>query len=59
MAKQAKEVTTMRRILESLFRYFDNGNIWSDSHGVALPVLKDLQYLMDDSGINYTSKFFI
>lgn len=54
MAKLATEATTMRRILESLFRYFDNENLWPDAHGFALPVLKDMQLLMDDSGINYT-----
>ncbi|XP_022152010.1 uncharacterized protein LOC111019828 isoform X3 [Momordica charantia] len=50
MAKLAKEATTMRRILESLFRYFDNGNLWSTEHGIATPVLKDMQFLMDKSG---------
>ncbi|XP_038904576.1 protein SEMI-ROLLED LEAF 2 isoform X2 [Benincasa hispida] len=50
MAKLAKEATTMRRILESLFRYFDNGDLWSTEHGIAAPVLKDLQFLMDKSG---------
>ncbi|KAG7027726.1 Protein EFR3-like B, partial [Cucurbita argyrosperma subsp. argyrosperma] len=52
MAKLAKEATTMRRILESLFRYFDNGNLWSIEHGIAAPVLKDLQFLMDKCGQN-------
>ncbi|XP_008443197.2 protein SEMI-ROLLED LEAF 2 isoform X1 [Cucumis melo] len=52
MAKLAKEATTMRRILESLFRYFDNENLWSTKHGIAAPVLKDLQFLMDKSGQN-------
>ena len=41
MAKLAKEATTVRRVLESLFRYFDNGNLWSLEHGVALSVLLD------------------
>lgn len=49
MAKLAKEATTMRRILESLFRYFDTGNLWSTENGIAAPVLKDLQFLMDKS----------
>ncbi|KAG8367897.1 hypothetical protein BUALT_Bualt16G0120500 [Buddleja alternifolia] len=52
MAKLAKEATTMRRVLESLFRYFDNGNLWTAKHGLAFPVLKDIQLLMDDSGEN-------
>lgn len=50
MAKLAKEATTMRRILESLFRYFDNENLWPVSRGVAFPVLKDMQTIIDESG---------
>ncbi|XP_024975577.1 uncharacterized protein LOC112513521 [Cynara cardunculus var. scolymus] len=52
MAKLGKEGTTMRRVLESLFRYFDNENLWLDSKGVAFPVLKDMQIIMDESGQN-------
>ncbi|GFP92232.1 protein efr3 homolog b [Phtheirospermum japonicum] len=52
MAKLGKEATTMRRVLESLFRYFDNGNLWTAKHGIAFPVLKEMQLLMDDSGQN-------
>ena len=50
MAKLAKEATTIRRVLESLFRYFDTGNSWSPENGLAFPVLKDMQFLMDSSG---------
>ncbi|XP_030515184.2 protein SEMI-ROLLED LEAF 2 [Rhodamnia argentea] len=50
MTKLAKEATTIRRVLESLFRYFDNGNLWSSEHGLAFPVLKDMQILMESSG---------
>ncbi|KVH94768.1 Armadillo-type fold [Cynara cardunculus var. scolymus] len=50
MAKLATEATTMRRILESLFRYFDNENLWPISRGVAFPVLKDMQTIIDESG---------
>ncbi|KAL7097914.1 hypothetical protein ACP275_10G173100 [Erythranthe tilingii] len=52
MAKLGREATTMRRVLESLFRYFDNGNLWPIKDGIAFPVLKDIQLLMDDSGEN-------
>ncbi|GMN54746.1 hypothetical protein TIFTF001_023871 [Ficus carica] len=52
MAKLAKEATTIRRVLESLFRYFDNENLWSPENGLAFPVLKDIQFLMDNSGQN-------
>lgn len=50
MAKLGKEATTMRRVLESLFRYFDNGNLWNAKEGIAFPVLKEMQLLMDNSG---------
>ncbi|URE13514.1 Cyclin-related protein [Musa troglodytarum] len=33
MAKLAREATTVRRILESLFRYFDNNSSWSRQNG--------------------------
>ncbi|XP_051149119.1 protein SEMI-ROLLED LEAF 2-like [Andrographis paniculata] len=52
MARLGKEATTMRRVLESLFRCFDSGNLWHPQNGIAFPVLKDMQYLMDDSGQN-------
>ncbi|XP_020519732.1 uncharacterized protein LOC18428932 isoform X2 [Amborella trichopoda] len=52
MAKLAKEATTVRRVLESLFRYFDNGNHWSPEHGLAVSVLLDMQSLMEASGQN-------
>lgn len=50
MARQGKEATNIRRVLESLFRYFDNVNLWSLKYGQAFPVLKDMQLLMSDSG---------
>lgn len=51
MAKLAKEATTVRRVLEALFRYFDNADLWSPEHGVALVVLLDMQSIMENSGI--------
>ncbi|KAI9161669.1 hypothetical protein LWI28_019548 [Acer negundo] len=50
MARLAKEATTIRRVLESLFRYFDDGNLWSLDSGLAFLVLKDMQFLMDNTG---------
>ncbi|KAL0769771.1 hypothetical protein Bca101_034921 [Brassica carinata] len=50
MAKLGEDATTMRRILESLFRYFDEGHLWSTENSIALPVLRDLQFLMELSG---------
>ncbi|KAM7264985.1 hypothetical protein ACFE04_002668 [Oxalis oulophora] len=52
MAKLAKEATTIRRVLESLFRYFDVENLWSLENGPAFSVLKDMQFLMEESGQN-------
>lgn len=52
MADLAKEATTVRRVLESLFRYFDSNNWWSPQHGLALQVLLDLELLMEKSGDN-------
>lgn len=51
IAKLAKEATTVRRVLESLFRYFDNGNLWSPKHGLALSVLMDMQLIIENYGI--------
>lgn len=50
MARLGKEATTLRRVMESLFRYFDNGNLWPIKDGIAFPILKDMQLLMDESG---------
>ncbi|RDX77904.1 Protein EFR3-like protein, partial [Mucuna pruriens] len=52
MAKLAKEGTTVRRVLESLFRYFDNANLWSPEHGLALSVLLNMQTIIENSGHN-------
>lgn len=52
IATLAKEATTVRRVLESLFRYFDNENLWSHENGLAFLVLKDMQSLMDNYGQN-------
>ncbi|XP_073010606.1 protein SEMI-ROLLED LEAF 2-like [Typha latifolia] len=52
MAKLAREATTVRRVLEALFRHFDNNNLWSPSNGLALCILMDMQTVMDKSGQN-------
>uniref|UniRef100_A0A7N0URP0 ARM repeat superfamily protein n=3 Tax=Kalanchoe fedtschenkoi TaxID=63787 RepID=A0A7N0URP0_KALFE len=52
MTKLAKEATTIRRVLDSLFRYFDNENLWSPSNGLAFPVLRDMQSVLEHSGEN-------
>ncbi|XP_078442228.1 protein SEMI-ROLLED LEAF 2-like [Wolffia australiana] len=52
MANLAKEATTLRRVLDSLFRYFDSCNQWSPSKGLALPVLLDILSIMEKYGHN-------
>ncbi|KAG0482066.1 hypothetical protein HPP92_010150 [Vanilla planifolia] len=52
MAKLFKEATTMRRVSESLFRYFDANDAWSPQCGLALCALLDLQLLIEKSGQN-------
>lgn len=51
MAKLAREATTVRRVLEALFCYFDRSNLWSPDHGLALPVLLDMQSIVENSGL--------
>ena len=51
MVLLAREATTKRRILESLFIYIDNGNLWSPENGLAFPVLRDMQLSGENSGI--------
>lgn len=50
MAILAREATTVRHVLESIFRYLDTGNLWSPTNGLALSVLLDLQRTMEKSG---------
>lgn len=54
MARLAKEATTTRHVLEPLFHYFDNGNLWSMEDGLAFPVLKDIQVEMESSNTEGT-----
>lgn len=51
MSRLAKEATTVRRVLESLFRYFDNSDMWAPERGLARPVLLEMQLLMEDYGM--------
>ncbi|XP_077226830.1 ARM repeat superfamily protein [Tasmannia lanceolata] len=52
MATLAKEATTVRRVLEPLFRNFDTRNHWSPQKGLARSILADMQLLMEKSGEN-------
>lgn len=50
MATLAKEATTVRRVLEPIFRFFDTGKHWSLERGLALVVLQNMQFLMEQTG---------
>lgn len=50
MAKLAKEATTVRRVLDPLFRKLDSGRYWSPEKGIASSVLSEMQHLMESSG---------
>ncbi|EMS54754.1 Protein EFR3-like protein A [Triticum urartu] len=50
LAELAKESTTMRRILDPMFSYFDMKKQWAPRHGLALLVLSDMSYLEKSSG---------
>lgn len=52
MADLVKEATTVRRVFEPIFHYFDNGNHWSPEKGIAQSVLYDMQLWMEKSGID-------
>ncbi|GMG99780.1 hypothetical protein Nepgr_001620 [Nepenthes gracilis] len=49
MSELAKESTTIRRILEPMFVYFDTGNHWVPQQGLAVRVLSDLCYFVEIS----------
>nr|XP_023894081.1 uncharacterized protein LOC112006003 [Quercus suber] len=50
MAELAKESSTMRRVLDPMFGYFDSGRHWVPQQGLAIMVLSDVLYFMDSSG---------
>ncbi|KAK3166230.1 hypothetical protein QOZ80_1AG0043130 [Eleusine coracana subsp. coracana] len=52
MANIAREATTVRRVLDPLFRLFDSQDYWSPENGIALSVLQEMQKLMDKSAQN-------
>ncbi|RRT57751.1 hypothetical protein GW17_00003980 [Ensete ventricosum] len=51
MAKLAREATTVRRVLESLFRFFDDNDMWSPDKGLARCVLLEMQVVMENYGM--------
>ncbi|XP_023746980.1 protein SEMI-ROLLED LEAF 2 [Lactuca sativa] len=49
MAQSAKEVTSVRHVLEPLFHKFDSDKLWLPEKGVAFSVLKYLQKMLEES----------
>ncbi|KAI3723549.1 hypothetical protein L2E82_35202 [Cichorium intybus] len=49
MAQSAKEVTSVRHVLEPLFHKFDTDKLWLPEKGVALSVLRYLQMMLEES----------
>jgi hypothetical protein len=50
MAKLAKEASTVRHVLEPLFKYFDSSDCWSPESNIATSVLSEMQLFMDSPG---------
>lgn len=50
MVELAKESTTMRRVLDPMFVYFDTGRHWVPRQGLALVVLSDMSYFVESMG---------
>ncbi|KAM1442632.1 hypothetical protein ACFX1T_010187 [Malus domestica] len=50
MIELSKESTTMRRVLDPMFVYFDSGHHWVPRQGLAMLVLSDMSYFMEASG---------
>ncbi|KAL5138653.1 RNA polymerase II-associated protein 3 [Glycine soja] len=50
MVELAKESTTMRRVLDPMFVYFDSRQHWAPQKGLAMIVLSRMAYFMENSG---------
>ncbi|KAK7278015.1 hypothetical protein RJT34_23036 [Clitoria ternatea] len=50
MVELAKESTTMRRVLDPMLVYFDSRQHWAPDKGLAMMVLSNMAYFMENSG---------
>ncbi|KAJ0253150.1 hypothetical protein HA466_0122270 [Hirschfeldia incana] len=50
MVDLAKESTTLRRVLDPMFSYFNSRRQWTPPNGLAMIVLSDATYMMETSG---------
>jgi len=57
MVELAKESTTMRRVLDPMFVYFDFRQQWAPEKGLAMIVLSRMAYFMENSGTIPLSTF--
>ncbi|CAM8969105.1 unnamed protein product [Rhodiola kirilowii] len=55
MVYLAEERTTMRRVLDPMFVYFDRNGQWVPQQGLAMVILSDISYLIEGTG----NKLFI
>ncbi|CAL5208665.1 unnamed protein product [Lathyrus oleraceus] len=50
LVELAKESTTMRRVLDPMFVYFDSRQHWAPQDGFAMMVLSSMTYFMENTG---------
>ncbi|RYQ89949.1 hypothetical protein Ahy_B09g096325 isoform H [Arachis hypogaea] len=50
MVELAKERSTMRRVMDRMFVYFDSRQHWAPQQGLAAKVLSSMAYFMENSG---------
>ncbi|XP_024961732.1 uncharacterized protein LOC112502139 [Cynara cardunculus var. scolymus] len=50
MVELARESTTMRRVLDPMFVYFDTNRQWVPLHGLGFVVLSDVAYFVESPG---------
>jgi len=51
LVELAKESTTMRRVLDPMFVYFDTRQHWAPQNGLAMVVLSRMAYFIENTGI--------
>lgn len=59
MVELGKESTTMRRVLDPMFVYFDFKQQWDPHKGLAMIVLSMMAYFMENSGIVLSFHFWL
>ncbi|XP_045795084.1 protein SEMI-ROLLED LEAF 2 isoform X1 [Trifolium pratense] len=50
LVELAKESTTMRRVLDPMFVYFDSRQHWAPQNGLAMMVLSSMAYFIENTG---------